>query len=50
MLVGTLLKVQQFIHNNKMALKVAVNRKLQKFMHGLFNLVVHIELCMCSFL
>ena len=29
--------------------KVAVNRKLQKFMHGLFNLVVHIELCMHIF-
>ena len=29
--------------------KVAVNRKLQKFMHGLFNLVVHIELYMHNF-
>ena len=29
--------------------KVAVNRELQKLIHGLFNLVVYIELCMRSF-
>ena len=29
--------------------KVAVTHKLQKLIHGLFNLVVHIELCMRSF-
>ena len=29
--------------------KVAVNRELQKLIHGLFNLVVYIELCVRSF-
>ena len=29
--------------------KVAVNSELQKLIHGLFNFVIHIELCMHSF-
>ena len=28
---------------------MAVNHELQKLIHGLFNLVVYIELCMHSF-
>ena len=32
-----------------LSLKVAVNRKLQKFMHGLFILVLYIEVYTVSF-
>ena len=32
-----------------LVLKVVVNRKLQKLIHGLLNLDAHIKLCMWSF-
>ena len=34
---------------NDLSFKVAVNCELQKLIHGLFNFVVRIKLCMHSF-
>ena len=41
--------IKFYITTKTLMIKVAVNRKLQKFMHGLFILVLYIEVSTVSF-